>query len=364
VLTTLARRHLVASHESRYHLADGVADRLRKTEDLKPAINRAITYFTAWADRQRRNHDQLLEAADALVRVQEHAIGERRWGETLRLGKQLERPLVTGGRWGAWEPVLERCRAAAKALGDRSVDAWALHQLGTRAVCLGDADTARRLLDQAATLRDELGETGAAAVSRRNLAFIIAAVAEERRPEPSTRPFDDIGDDDLPVLRHHAATASARSRTGEIGALLLTFLLCAALGGFAYWIIQKDDPDQPPAPGAAATPAPAYVPGESPAPASTPAPTMAAQTAPGAGRANIKIFTARPGSIATTRPTDLCYAVSDALRTRIEPAIGDVEPADAFTCRRVTPARTTTYELTAVGGDGIPVSQQVVIVVR
>jgi hypothetical protein len=30
----------------------------------------------------------------------------------------------------------------------------------------------------------------------------------------------------------------------------------------------------------------------------------------------------------------------------------------------VVPSRTTTYELTAVGRDGVPVSQQVVIVVR
>jgi hypothetical protein len=52
------------------------------------------------------------------------------------------------------------------------------------------------------------------------------------------------------------------------------------------------------------------------------------------------------------------------VQTRIEPTIGDVEPVDALACRRVTPVRTTTYELTAVGGDGIPVSQQVVIVVR
>jgi len=81
-------------------------------------------------------------------------------------------------------------------------------------------------------------------------------------------------------------------------------------------------------------------------------------------RASIRIFTARPGSIATTRPTELCYAVSGAFEARIEPSVGVVDPADTLTCRRVAPARTTTYELTAAGRDGIPVSEQVVIVVR
>ena len=45
--------------------------------------------------------------------------------------------------------TLERCLAAAKAIGDRSAEAWALHELGSRALCLGDAGTARALLSQA-----------------------------------------------------------------------------------------------------------------------------------------------------------------------------------------------------------------------
>jgi hypothetical protein len=92
--------------------------------------------------------------------------------------------------------------------------------------------------------------------------------------------------------------------------------------------------------------------------------TPAPPEAPAPRRASILIFTARPGSIATSRPTDLCYAISGASEARIEPGIGDVDPAATLTCRRVTPARTTTYELTAAGRDGIPVSEQVVIVVR
>jgi hypothetical protein len=56
--------------------------------------------------------------------------------------------------------------------------------------------------------------------------------------------------------------------------------------------------------------------------------------------------------------------VTDAVRTRIEPTVGDVDAADTLTCRTVAPTRTTTYELTAVGRDGIPVSEHLVIVVR
>jgi hypothetical protein len=353
-LTTLARRGLVARHQSRYRLMDGVADRLRRTEDFKPPVNRAITYFTAWADRQRRNPESLLEAADALARVQEHAADERRWGEALRLGRQLERPLAAGGGWGAWGFVLERCLTGAKAIGDRSVEARAFHQLGTRFVCLADADAARRMLDRAASLRDELGETAAAAVSRRNLGFIVTRVSDEQQRTRSPMPFEDVGGDDPPPRYNELPTTGSGSRAREIVALAITFLLCAALGGFTYSVVagrgsndEARDSGQPAAPAPPATVA-------TPRATETPAPQ----------RASILIFTARPGSIAIRRPTDLCYAVSDAVRTRIEPAVGEVDAASTLTCRRVAPARTTTYELTAVGRDGIPVSQQLVIVVR
>ena len=80
--------------------------------------------------------------------------------------------------------------------------------------------------------------------------------------------------------------------------------------------------------------------------------------------ANILIFTPRPGSFTTGGPTNLCYAVSDALQVRLEPGIGEVNPTRTLSCIRVAPTRTTTYELTAYGRDGHQVTQQLVIVVR
>ena len=109
-------------------------------------------------------------------------------------------------------------------------------------------------------------------------------------------------------------------------------------------------------PHAAAYPASDAIAGEPPP---APAPRGSASD-----RASILIFTARPGSIATAGSTNLCYAVSGALRARIEPGIGKVDPADTLTCRRVAPARATTYELIASGRDGVAVRQQLVIVSR
>ena len=377
-LTSLVARGLVLITESQYRLADGVGDRLRRTADLAPCAHRAITYFTAWAQRQRRNSESLLDASDALLRAQQHAIDTRRWAEALRLGRLIESTLVLGARWGAWEIVLERCLTAAKALGDRPVEAWVLHEMGTRAICLGDESTARRLLTQSAALRDTLGEHAAAAISRRNLRAVPAAVAvlaDDARAVPARVADDSMELGSLPFRAEAAAADHEQTRTGA-GALLAAFLVCAVIGGLAYAGVFGDlswpkGPAGIPAQPRVAEPQPATA-AASPLPlrdmtdvvVSSGPTASAAPAAPAAQRANIRIFTARPGSIATARSTNLCYAVNDAAQARIEPGVGDVEPAATLTCRRVTPARTTTYELSATGRDGIPVTEHVVIVVR
>jgi hypothetical protein len=381
-LTELTRRGLVVSSQSRYQLADGIADRLRRTEELKPWMNRAITYFTAWAERYRRNADTLRQESEALVRVQCSAADSHRWEEVLELGRLVEGALILGARWGAWAVTLERCLAAAKANRDRSAEAWALHELGSRALCLGDTGAARTMLTQAIRLRDELGDPSATAATRQNLSLVLPPVFEYSRdvalPAPGAR-FDLAS---VPI-RHatHATDTETRVRTtSSVGALLVAAVLVALVGTLAWvgaadrsWNLERIasivrrgfeqstnhetrvSTLQAAAEPAAPQPHEATVVSlESEAePASDPPPTP-----------NIIIFTARPGSMTTGGATNLCYAVSDASRVRLEPHIGEVRPTRMLNCLRVTPARTTTYELTAYGPDDHHVRQQLVIVVR
>jgi len=362
-LLALTRQALLVNNSSRHQLAGGIGDQLRRIENLAPSINRAITYFTAWAERYRRSAPHLLDTAEALVRAQQSAADAHRWGEVLRLGRLLDGALVLGVRWGAWATVLERCLAAAKATKDRSAEAWALHQLGTRAVCLGEPARARALLSQAAAVRESLGDAAAAAISRQNLEFVQASIVEDP-DDPSAGGDDDLLGDYLPP-----ATAMYRPvRRTSSAAAPLTVLLLAVIAALVF-LARADLAPQSWT--AAATTAPADT--AAPAPADlTPrpqeplaaAPPVAPGDGPSAARAGILIFTARPGSIAVGGPTRLCYAVDNAVRVRIQPGIGEVSPASTLTCVRVAPSRTTTYELTAAGRDGQPVSQQVVIIVR
>jgi NB-ARC domain len=454
-LAALVGRGLVVRSQSRHRLAEGVADHLRRTEDLKPWVNRAVTYFTAWAERNRRSPNTLLEESEALLRVQHCAVETQRSGEVLRLGRLVEGALIVGARWGAWAITLDRCLTAAKAMKDRSAEAWTLHEAGTRAVCLGDSMAARALLGQALKLRQTLDDDDAIAASRRNLSFVHAPVSiASRRPAPAPAPApsrDPVDFDALPLrdqiqLPVHVPT---RKRSGGAALLVVVVLIFAVLGGVGYWasrsglswqvfdvagsrsvlqgslaVATTDTPTAPPPAPPAAEPRvlrftafpDVIAQGESlglcyevvngtgvridpdvgevdprrrncvrVAPAETTTYMLTVQTAGGesvrqtvlvrvglsgrtaastSDRASVLIFTPRPGSISTGAPTALCYAVNGALHARIEPGVGDVSPSSALTCLRVTPSRTTTYELTALGRDSYPVRRQLVIVVR
>ncbi len=172
VLDALQERKLVQAHSPRYSLTGDLDRLLPSIWDLSPWCERALAYFLSWAEARREDPAALLEEADALRRLLDWTAAAGRPAETLRLGRVLEPALAVSGRWGAWAQVLERIRAAAEALRDRTVEAWALHQLGTRLLCLGDRAAARQLLTRALALRQSLGDRAAAAVTRDNLGLL------------------------------------------------------------------------------------------------------------------------------------------------------------------------------------------------
>ena len=378
-LMALVRLGLVLTSRSRHQLATGVADRLRRQDDLKPWASRAITYFVAWTERHHRQPEILLEESATLVRVLQFAADARRYGEVLVLGRLLEGALIAGARWGAWSTTLEHCLAAAKATGDRSAEAWAQHQIGTRALCVGESANARAALAKAVRLREALPDLDAAAASRTNLRLVLSPVSEDP-PEPAAVPLAAQPAVDVLSLRDVgvAAPAALAPRAPGVVALSLIAVLFAMLGWFGYWAIAAglfgfaSSRAEPTRLQQAAVSQPSDVAGPQSArlysdvtvPTVDPPLPAPAERAPEADQPAIRIFTARPGSIAASGGAGLCYAIEGASRARIGPGVGEVVPSSTLTCLRVRPPRTTTYELTASGRDGQQVRQQLVIVVR
>ena len=117
------------------------------------------------------------------VRLVLLAAGDRgRWTEVLRLGRVVEPVLALSGSWGSWSQVLTAMLAAARQLHDVEAEAFALHQLGTRALCLGRLDDAEQLLTEALRLRREADDVDGVEVTEHNLRLLTAPLVP---PDPS-----------------------------------------------------------------------------------------------------------------------------------------------------------------------------------
>jgi hypothetical protein len=118
----------------------------------------------------------------------DHAVQTRQWTAATTLSRAIDRYVTLHGLWDVWGQIADRALQSARAVNDRSNEAWALHQLGTRAIG-SDRAQAIELLKQALSLRQAIGETTAAAYTRHNLDVLIPPPAPPReKPQPPARP--------------------------------------------------------------------------------------------------------------------------------------------------------------------------------
>jgi len=171
-LKKLKRLRLVQAHSPRFSLPDIVADSLADVLDLSSWEEASIQYFIEWLEQQP-SQQQVEEAADVILQVVQKADEKREWAEVIRLGRALEPFIILQKRWQAWADILNLILKAGKALGDRKVGAWALHQLGSRAMCLDLADQANEILTQASNIRQAIGDQHGLTVTQHNLDTLL-----------------------------------------------------------------------------------------------------------------------------------------------------------------------------------------------
>jgi hypothetical protein len=169
----LLDRGVVESHSPSYSLAGPLAN------DLPPLVDavwtdRTIDHFTTWAEEFQRDPDRIATSSDVAIRAMDLAADAGRWQSVYRLGRAIEPTLALSGRWDRWGAALESVSRAAGTIGDVAGEAWALHQLGTRALALGDAETAKAHLEKSLRMQEELGDVKAADTSRHNLGLSAA----------------------------------------------------------------------------------------------------------------------------------------------------------------------------------------------
>ena len=179
MLADLEQRGLAKSHSPRYSLTDDARGAF-PTEAQAQWRRRALSYFADYAEAHADAPERLRDDLEPIIATLRGGAAAREWQPVLRLARAAD-PIAAGSKlWGAWATILGIGLAAARQLRDEAQEAWALHQIGTRALCLGEPDEASRHLCEALRIRERIGDR-AAEITRHNLGQLPG-------PPPPTQP--------------------------------------------------------------------------------------------------------------------------------------------------------------------------------
>lgn len=159
---------LIEEHNQHYSLTAVMSAALPGLWNLSSWEDVLINYFSQWV-LQGPSQALMEESSELLMQTIRKAAEENRWQDVVWIGRALEPSLILWKRWQAWSELGDLILTAARALGDRVLEAWTLHQMGTRAMCLGILDQARELLNRALVVRQAIGDRAGRAVTEHNL---------------------------------------------------------------------------------------------------------------------------------------------------------------------------------------------------
>ncbi|MEL7227050.1 MAG: tetratricopeptide repeat protein, partial [Cyanobacteria bacterium J06576_12] len=162
-LNELASLQLIESTEMGYQLCGDLGEAVSQTFDLRPWLQQATDYFVGAPTGGSSAN------TEAMLHLLEWTQQTGQWQQSLTLAQNLDSSLAMSGQWQQWQQVLTHSLQAAQQVGNGPAEAWALHQLGTSAIALGNHTQAETWLSRAVTLREALKDFPGAAVSRHNL---------------------------------------------------------------------------------------------------------------------------------------------------------------------------------------------------
>jgi hypothetical protein len=318
-LEALLRRNLIEIDGDRVRLSSALVEGLPQNPDLTAWMARSISFLTQWVQQHQGSPDVIRQESDAILRSLEAATAAGRWSDVLVLGRAIAGALALSGQWGTWETVLQSMLAAAKATGDQTMEAFVLHELGTRSLCLNQVTEAHTYLSQALELRQGLGDQAAIAATSQNLQF-LSAVPSVYQSQPISKP-------------QSAEPRKLRVRPwlgGGVAALSLAIGLIFSQGRPSPVPVSVPTLTvTPPAPSPASPASPASPPPPSspPPPPASPPPITATLAQPS------------PAKITPGESSKLCYEVTNASSAKLNNESLNLQKP----CITVSPTATTTY---------------------
>ncbi|MEL6939701.1 MAG: choice-of-anchor D domain-containing protein [Cyanobacteria bacterium J06598_1] len=166
-LSELSNLHLIESTDAGFQLCMDLVEAVPQTFEMTPFLQSATDYFASGL-AEGASHN-----SEAMLHLLEWTQKTGQWQRSMALAEGLDAPLSMAGQWQQWEQVLTQSLQAAQQAGNGKAEAWALHQLGTKAIATGNPTQAATWLSRAVGLREQLGDLAGAAVSRHNLGLIL-----------------------------------------------------------------------------------------------------------------------------------------------------------------------------------------------
>lgn len=245
LLEDLERRGWLTSDGYRYTLAPNLLNPLRQQWNLTPWVQPVTNHFLQWTQKHAGVTGALPQEGNLLIWMMAQAAEHKHWSEILQMVRAMDAPFMVSGQWDRWAQIWQLGLRAGEALGDQGAIAQAYHQLGTRALCLGDEFSAHTQLTQAMQIREAMGQETAAAASYHNLRYLlqpettyetaahqqagnyhpVAPAAPPYREEPTGEPEESR--DRIPPV-------------AQVGIVAAAFL---GLGAFLAWQMYRNPPD-------------------------------------------------------------------------------------------------------------------------
>lgn len=180
---SLVARGFVSEQGPNLSLSSDAASAIGKLWNLTDWEDALVGHFTNWL--QTGPQDMLVDQASDLLFHLLQRVGEKKqWPQVVKLGKALERISILQKKWQRWVKILDLLRMAARALMDKNLEGWVLHQMGTRTMCLGMKVEAQGFLKQALELRNAIGDKAGLQVTQHNLNVLMNVPAPAQSSKP------------------------------------------------------------------------------------------------------------------------------------------------------------------------------------
>ncbi|MCL1491189.1 MAG: hypothetical protein M1G31_10615 [Pseudanabaena sp. Salubria-1] len=171
-LATLLRRNLVEGDGDRFQMASSLAKDVQPHLDVSIWMEKATQFFTSWTQQQQNLPDLpnlILQESDAIMRSLEWLAETGQGLKVVELGRTIEGAFALKGLWGRWEQVLQWMLEAARSSEDQAIEAFELHQMGTRALCLHQLAIAEDYLSRALEIRKAISDRLGIEATKHNL---------------------------------------------------------------------------------------------------------------------------------------------------------------------------------------------------